>query len=94
MTPKEDRQAEEQILAEYLFDSDVYKSAERKGFTVGVPSKQELFIDIDSEADYKLFKEYLPILQRYEDAVITRDEVSPSGEPGHRHVTVEIETSD
>jgi hypothetical protein len=72
-----------QKLAEY---------ANANGLEIVIPGPKELFIDLDSEQGYELFKNQLEVLQQFVEAVITRDEPSRSGLP-HRHIVVNVTVS-
>jgi hypothetical protein len=74
------RQNNFEKLAEY---------ANANGLEIVIPGPKELFIDLDSEQSYELFKNQLEVLQQFFEAGIARDEPSRSGLP-HRHIVVTV----
>ena len=83
--------AEENVYAAVASDY-AYETAALKGLNVVIPGPAELFLDFDNEADYLLMlDELFPLLKQFlPNAVITRSTTSPSGEPGHHHVVVNL----
>ncbi len=63
--------------------------AENNGLEVVIPGPNELFIDLDTDQGYQLFKNQFEVLVQLVDATIVRDEPSRSGLP-HRHIVVSI----
>jgi hypothetical protein len=53
------------------------------------PEPNEIFIDIDTDEGYELFKDQLEVLQQVVDAFVVRDTPSKSGLP-KRHVVVSV----
>ena len=52
------------------------------------PGPKELQIDIDSEADYAIFRDHMIVLTEWCMVRVVKDQ--PSKTSGHRHVTLEI----
>lgn len=75
----------------YASDSLSYeravKTAAARGLEIVLPANNELFIDIDSDADFRVFNEQKKVLAQTE--TILREEVrySASGPP-HRHIVL------
>ncbi len=63
--------------------------AENNGLEVILPDPNELFIDLDTDQGYQLFKQQLDVLQQIVEAVIVRQGPSRSGLP-HRHIVVRV----
>lgn len=66
-----------------------FEQAGREGKVVKLPEPNELFIDIDSEADYLFFLEQLARIQQFDFAFISSDTPSSSGLP-KRHIVVDL----
>ena len=75
------------VASDYAFET-----AAQRGLDVVLPGPAELFLDFDNEADYILMmNEQFPLLKSFlPNAIITRSTTSPSGDPGHHHVVVNI----
>lgn len=58
---------------------DPFTAAMEQGLDVVVPQPDELFIDLDNDADIAHFKLTLPILQRFCEAVEYRRTISKGG---------------
>ena len=63
-------------------------AAKDKGLEILLPKSNELFIDLDSNADFNLFKELLEIFKQYED--VENHTFTNSSRPGHRHAIVRL----
>lgn len=71
--------------------ADVEAQALAKGRVVVYPSERELFVDIDSEDDLVRFRAHFTLLSEQPDLLAGFSVVdSPSGLPGHKHVTVRM----
>lgn len=63
--------------------------AKAKGLVVKTPARDELFVDIDSDADFEVFAKHLKILGRF--VAVRSYTVSPSNSGGERrHVVVRL----
>ncbi len=63
--------------------------AAARGLVIRLPAANELFVDIDTAADFKLFHHLLSILEEYEP--VLGYEVTPSASGGdHKHVIVRL----
>lgn len=65
-------------------------AAEGDGCVVVIPKSNELFIDIDSESQFETFKRLIVTFQKLEHGARWTMAPSPSGKPGHYHVTVRL----
>ena len=65
------------------------EAAKEKGLVVVIPKPNELFVDIDSQAQFELFENLVVTFLRQEHATWTAAP-SPSRAPGHYHVTVHL----
>jgi len=63
--------------------------AAENGLEIVLPKPNELFIDLDSEKAYELFKDQLECLQQFVDATLTSVQPSKSGLP-NRHAIVGV----
>lgn len=66
------------------------KDAEAKGCIIVKPQASELFVDIDTREQMETFDRNIQVLQRREQAVITRRTPSPSGADFHYHIVVRL----
>jgi hypothetical protein len=66
--------------------------ATRLGLVVRYPAENELFIDIDSQAELERFEALLKIFQEHRAQYEATPTVtpSPSGKPGHFHIVVAL----
>lgn len=62
-------------------------TAEKRGLVIKKPTERELFIDIDSNAQLKIFREHLKLVQTIVGCSYTKTR-SPSRKPGHWHIVV------
>lgn len=72
--------------AKYFVDP-VAKAA-ALGLAIVYPNPRELFLDIDSDADFAAFKKHVAIVIAHVEA--WRSTPSPSGRSGRRHVVVTL----
>jgi len=84
-----------EIPAEYAVLSETaFKKAKVEGWDVVLPSKTELFIDIDDEQGAAKFDELFPIFLEFRpNAVVVRRTPSPSGKPGRYHIVVDTNSN-
>lgn len=68
--------------------SDPEAKAEGLGMIVRYPKADEIFVDIDSEADLAAYEASLTILQR--DMGLEETERRPSATPGHWHIVCRV----
>src|SRR5262249_22733694 len=69
---------------------EMYAEAASRGCTVEFPDDHELFIDIDSEEDLRLFERRLPIFEAQHLVRRVRKTPSPSLARGHFHIRVTL----
>lgn len=68
-----------------------FERASRENLLVAVPGISELFIDIDNEHGLSQFETQYRVLLKFRPrAQVTRNTPSPSGEPGHFHIVVDL----
>lgn len=65
------------------------EAARKKGLEIVLPKRDELFIDLDSEAAYRTYKEQVKLLAQKETILLETVRYSASGPP-HRHVTLTL----
>jgi hypothetical protein len=68
--------------------ADAEQIAANKGCTVREPAANELFLDIDSEAAAAQCRRLIATMNQHGGIMADAWSPSPSGEPGHYHVTV------
>ncbi len=67
------------------------EKAAAKGLIVVRPEPNELFLDIDSEADFEKFESLILIFKEHRDELCSwTKRPSPSGKPGRYHVVVTL----
>ena len=77
-----DEYSEQEARKEFL------EKKKQEGFAIRVPDENEILLDIDSPAQYRVYEDQLIRLMR-RDAGITTEEWE-STTPGHKHISVRM----